>query len=296
MSSAGYRPIRVGEPGERDILLGVERRKFEVVPQLSYLDIERGSTRVQAMYLDPVRGSIGVGGKVVYHRSRSLTRLSEEPLFLRHNGETADMEVYIDQYNLTTLQPYVGEYGEVLPEILEGERYDRMTWGYIYAGVEVISKSNVIWDGRPALCIQVLDQVEIEGEMLTYIEEVENRNYVEEVREQVRRQLESKELQPTEVVPMGGLGYTRRSIAEDIHVDKYQRVMENFLKDNYSGRGIERVAVSTRGIEKLKVGIEVYRGYDDTVTIPYEGYRDLPGKIAAVLDGPLFVKWVKLLP
>lgn len=272
-----YRPIEEGTPGLKEVLLSVKRDKFDIVPQVGEMDAFNEVVMMGALYYDPLNPKLTSSMRMNYRRSRSFTRLGEETIRLRHRGDKVDAELYLDSYNSVQKKPYIAERGAVLPKVLPGEQYDRMSWLYLYEGIEVPPASNLVWDGRRDGVIKIISQ----DNEVADIEILENGDKLTDVREETKNKIESPTLSPSAVISLGGFSFTAKFPKVDIYKDDYDRKLSNFLLDNYSGTGID--------------------GYDpcpsEYIQVGEEKYGLLGRDTVAVLDketGRYFEKWIKV--
>jgi hypothetical protein len=278
-----YEPIGpVEHPTLTDTPLYINSEPFSQVPQLGFLKRKYESISASSLYYDPLNPSLSLKGGVSYIRSRYFTTLHEIPLKFRHKGTLVDMEVLVDTYTYIAKTPDFGEFSPGYREFVmrEGDRYERLTSGYVYQNIEVPERSGKIWDGRHDLCVDAAGNA------------ISSESRLEECRNAVKSKLEDPELLPYTVLSLGGYAHTTQEPDLDGNTSRYNTVLRNFLVENYNADEIPSVGE----LDALNVFIPLNGGAPSRFNNQPPGGRfgsQLNSRaIAAELDGYYFKRWV----
>jgi hypothetical protein len=265
-----YRPIEpIQEPSLKEVLLGVRGGPLEI-GVVKHLEEEEV---VKAVNL-----GVPYTKLIAYKRTHVFHRLNEDPIKLRNNGVTADLEVYVDTFTFVQDEDVVKSESEVYPPLDpftrdwgEGSYYQRFTMGYVYEGIEVERASSVIWDGRYGYCVD------------RSLEQVDAGDRVEGVKRGVRERIKNPGM-PKRSFAIGNEGTTRRpeNFGEGVNMVKYLDSIESWLNINYNSNSVPKVPVSTEGLTAYYKGV-----LEDT-----DRYDKV---LAAVLDGDYFVEWIVIV-
>lgn len=265
-----YKPIGPIEvPSMKEVLLGVRGGPIEV-GVVKHLEEEES---VMAVNLGiPISEVIG------FRRSHVLYRLNDRPIKLRHNGDKADLEVYVDTFTFVQESEVLkSDFEEYPPEDPfnrdwgEGSYYQRFTMGYVYEGVVVERASSVIWDGRYGLCVN------------RRLEEVDSGERVTGVRGRIREQLKNPGM-PRRTFSVGNEGITRdiSKFSPAINTEEYLNEIDRWLGLHYNSVAIPELPRSSEPLTPVYKGI-----LEDT--------KEYTKVVAAVLEGDYFVEWVGLV-
>lgn len=270
-----YKPINKSKaPQFKDTIISVKKIPFTAAPALSFLSAESEKVTASSVYYDGLNPNLSTALNVNYVVERSLTTLAEDPLLLRHNGSTVDMEIYVDTYGLVQEKPYIAPYtpNPAIPRLQSGDRYERSTMAYIYKDIPVPPASTRIWDGRYQKC------VDADGN------EVDSRNYLPEVRAEVAEILSTVN-SPYTVAMVGGYGHTVYPPTYDPYEATYRAEMGEFIAKFYSSSGLP-----DRPTGKVHSDIYIDPGLGPNGEKPiFKG-----GFVAALLEDRVFVKWVNV--
>lgn len=268
-----YNPIKpIEQPNLRDQLLGV-RRQDQIVGNIDFLD------EVESVVCTNVDAPYGV--KLALIRNHTFYRLAENPIKLRHNGETIDFELYCDCYNyVQEEQHYIKEEEDYpLVEVFEREwgessYYRRDTTCYVFEGLVVLKRSSYIWDGRHSIAINRVGKVVDAGSRIGSVQG--------EVRKVIKQPLV-----PKYTFALGNEGITRqpRDYPPTINVDRYEIAIQSFLDLHYNANSIPPVPLTTVELNAIE---EKYSG---SALKTNEELVSLV-EVAALLDGDYFVEWV----
>ena len=273
-----YKPIEPIEvPGIKEVLLGV---RGEVVDVGVVKHLEEEESVVAVNLGIPVRDIIG------YRRSHVFYRLNEKPVKIRHNGTTADLEVYVDTFTFVQEGDVLKREGEIYPPVDvfrrdwgSGSYYQRFTMMYVYEGIVVERRSSMVWDGRHSKCID-REGVVVSGE-----------SRVSSVRGGVRNALNGVSI-PKRTYSVGNAGITRKpeNYSPAVNKVKYTNDIEEWLKENYNSRGIPLKPVSLVGLKTYTVtsntGGTGSSGTDSSSTVE---------ELVGVLSGNNFIEWAVLV-
>lgn len=272
-----YTPIETRRaPGFKDVIVSISSEAFDSAGALSFLKSYSETITAAASYYSPFNEGLSSSSEVNYFVQRSYTTLAENPFYGRHNGDTVDLEITIDDYHYIQAKPIIAAYSSspALPKLVSGDYYNKTSTRYIYNGLSVPRSSNQIWDGRYLKC------VDEEGN------EVDSRSRVDEVRQAVRDVLENPDA-PYAVVNLGGRGTTVYPPTSDPYKTTFGVLLDEFIATHYSALGLSK---RPRGLAESDIYVET----------PLEGvgatgrYEYAEGYVAAVLDGPYFVRWANV--
>lgn len=272
---SSYQPIYSNRRATAtDRVISIEKEPFESAPALSFLNSYEETITANPAFYDPFKPELTEAAPVSYNISRTINTLSDRTIALRHNGNTVDMEISVDTYNYIPKEPIVAPYSPnpKLPKIREGDFYNRSTTTYIYKDVEVPKASNKIWDGRYTRC------VDLQGY------DVPNGDRLPAVIAEVKSKLDS----PTQlytVLPIAGMATTVAPPKKDPYAATYKVKVQQFIATHYNSLALTRHP-------KGKAETDLYqelpqKGGDKKFTLQ-EGF------VAAVLDGPYFVRWANV--
>lgn len=268
-----YTPIdNVTHPALTDKLVHSVKESFESLPQLS-LSTNKFEERVTAVssYYNHHKPELSAAAEVYYNIDRRYTTASSTPILLRHNGDSIDMELYIDIYTLNASKPVIGQYPPTTEKFLyntDEHKYVKTTMQYVYANIECPKSSSKIWDGSYTRCVDVLGNT------------VSSDSRLEVVRSQVKDILENPTLTPYDIVYLssGGAGVTSNIPNLNIYQDRYRLELREFIEKNYNSQGIP---------SRLKGQAEV------DLVVGEGSYSK--SYVVAVLDGIYFDHWANLI-
>lgn len=268
-----YNPIEpINQPELLDQVLGV-RRRDQIVGNIDFLD------EVESVICTNVDAPYGV--KLALIRAHTFYRLAENPIKLRHNGETIDFELYCDCYNyVQEEQHYIKEEEDYsLVEVFdrewgEGSYYRRDTTCYVFEGLGVQVRSSYVWDGRHSIAVNKEGKVVNEGSRIGSVQEV-------------ARQVIKQPLVPKYTFALGNEGITRqpRDYPPTINVDRYEIAIQSFLDLHYNANSIPPVPLTTVELNAIedKYSGSALKNNEELVSLV---------EVAALLDGDYFVEWV----
>jgi len=268
-----YNPIEpINQPELLDQVLGV-RRRDQIVGNIDFLD------EVESVICTNVDAPYGV--KLALIRAHTFYRLAENPIKLRHNGETIDFELYCDCYNyVQEEQHYIKEEEDYpLVEVFdrewgEGSYYRRDTTCYVFEGLGVQVRSSYVWDGRHSIAVNKEGKVVNEGSRIGSVQEV-------------ARQVIKQPLVPKYTFALGNEGITRqpRDYPPTINVDRYEIAIQSFLDLHYNANSIPPVPLTTVELNAIeeKYSGPALKNNEELVSLV---------EVAALLDGDYFVEWV----
>lgn len=272
---SSYRPITNNRRASAaDKVISIEKLPFESAPALSFLNSYEETITAVPVFYDPFKPELTNAAPVSYNITRTINTLSDRTVALRHNGNTVDMEISVDSYTYIPQEPIVAPYesNPTLPKIRQGDFYNRSTTTYIYADIEVPKASNKIWDGRYSRC------VDLQGY------DVPNGNRLPEVIAEVQLRLDN----PTDiytVLPISGMATTVSPPKKDPYAATYKVRVQQFIATHYNSLALTRHP-------KGKAETDLYQ------ELPQEGgdkkFTLQEGFVAAVLDGPYFVRWANV--
>ncbi len=272
---SSYQPIYSNRRATAtDRVISIEKEPFESAPALSFLNSYEETITANPAFYDPFKPELSEAAPVSYNISRTINTLSDRTIALRHNGNTVDMEISVDTYNYIPKEPIVAPYSPnpKLSKIREGDFYNRSTTTYIYKDVEVPKASNKIWDGRYTRC------VDLQGY------DVPNGDRLPEVIAEVKSKLDN----PTQlytVLPIAGMATTVAPPKKDPYAATYKVKVQQFIATHYNSLALTRHP-------KGKTETDLYQ------ELPQEGgdkkFTLQEGFVAAVLDGPYFVRWANV--
>lgn len=268
-----YSPIdQVTHPALTDKLVYSVKKPFIAMPQLS-LSINEYAERVTAVssYYNHQNPALSSAAEVYYRIERSYSAAANTPILLRHNGNSIDMELYVDTYSLNSKDLVIGQYPPteaLLKFNKQNDKYTKTTMQYVYARIACPVSSNKVWDGSHNAC------VDLEGNAVAATDRVSV------VRAEVKSLLESPSLVPFDIVYMssGGAGVTKVIPDLSVNQDRYRLELQEFIEKNYNSLGIP-----SRLSNDIKP--EIVRGKGSFS----ESY------VVAVLDGIYFSHWAKLI-
>lgn len=268
-----YQPIdTVTHPALTDRLVYSVKRPFKVIPQLS-LSTNEFTERVTAVssYYNHQNPALSSAAEVFYNIERSYTVPANTPILLRHNGDSIDMELYVDTYSLNSTSPVIGQYPPTSQSLFakkSTDSYIKTTMQYIYAAIPCPLSSNKVWNGSYDACVDLLGNA------------VSSVDRVNVVREQVTSLLETPTLAPFDIVYMssGGAGVT--AVVPDLYVnqDRYRLELREFIERNYNSEGIPARLSNNPQPDIVKGEGSFSESY-----------------VVAVLDGIYFSHWAKLV-
>lgn len=268
-----YNPIEpINQPELLDQVLGV-RRRDQIVGNIDFLD------EVESVICTNVDAPYGV--KLALIRAHTFYRLAENPIKLRHNGETIDFELYCDCYNyVQEEQHYIKEEEDYpLVEVFdrewgEGSYYRRDTTCYVFEGLGVQVRSSYVWDGRHSIAVNKEGKVVNEGSRIGSVQAV-------------ARQVIKQPLVPKYTFALGNEGITRqpRDYPPTINVDRYEIAIQSFLDLHYNANSIPPVPLTTVELNAIeeKYSGSALKNNEELVSLV---------EVAALLDGDYFVEWV----
>ena len=268
-----YNPIEpINQPELLDQVLGV-RRRDQIVGNIDFLD------EVESVICTNVDAPYGV--KLALIRAHTFYRLAENPIKLRHNGETIDFELYCDCYNyVQEEQHYIKEEEDYpLVEVFdrewgEGSYYRRDTTCYVFEGLGVQVRSSYVWDGRHSIAVNKEGKVVNEGSRIGSVQAV-------------ARQVIKQPLVPKYTFALGNEGITRqpRDYPPTINVDRYEIAIQSFLDLHYNANSIPPVPLTTVELNAIeeKYSGPALKNNEELVSLV---------EVAALLDGDYFVEWV----
>lgn len=268
-----YNPIEpINQPELLDQVLGV-RRRDQIVGNIDFLD------EVESVICTNVDAPYGV--KLALIRAHTFYRLAENPIKLRHNGETIDFELYCDCYNyVQEEQHYIKEEEDYpLVEVFdrewgEGSYYRKDTTCYVFEGLGVQVRSSYVWDGRHSIAVNKEGKVVNEGSRIGSVQEV-------------ARQVIKQPLVPKYTFALGNEGITRqpRDYPPTINVDRYEIAIQSFLDLHYNANSIPPVPLTTVELNAIeeKYSGSALKNNEELVSLV---------EVAALLDGDYFVEWV----
>lgn len=272
---SSYKPIKKKQNiGAADRIISIEKKPFESAPALSFLNSYEETITAIPAYYDPFKPEVSNAAAVTYNVNRVINTLSDRTVALRHNGSTVDMEISVDSYTYIPKEPIVAPYSNnpTLPKIREGDFYNRSTTTYIYSSIEVPKASNKIWDGRYSRC------VDLQGY------DVPNTDRLPEVIAEVKSKLDN----PTNlytVLPIAGMATTVAPPKKDPYAATYKVKIEQFISTHYNSTALPRHP-------KGEAPTDLYQ------ELPQDGgdrkFELQEAFVAAVLDGPYFVKWANV--
>jgi hypothetical protein len=273
-----YKPIEPVEiPSMKDVLLGVRGGPIDVGV---VKNLEEEESVVAVNLGIPVRDIIG------YRRSHVFYRLNEKPVKVRHNGLTADLEVYVDMFTFVQEREVLKGEGEVYPpgdpfrrDWGEGSYYERFTMMYVYEGIVVEERSKMIWDGRHGKCI-TRDGVEVSAG-----------DRVGVVRGIVRGRLDNPGM-PKRTYSIGNEGKTRvaSKYSPAVNRDEYINRIESWLAENYNASMVPSKPINTTGLRKYYRTTEAGSGSGGSGS----STGDIE-ELVAVLSGNNFIEWAALV-
>lgn len=272
---SSYRPISGNRRASAaDRVISIEKLPFESAPALDFLNGYEETVTAIPVFYDPFKPELSNAAPVTYNVTRTINTLSDRTVALRHNGDTVDMEIFVDSYTYFPNEPIVAPYevNPVLPKIREGDYYNRSTTTYIYKDVEVPKASNKIWDGRYTRC------VDLQG----YDVPFDNRLPV--VVTEVKEKLDNPNQLYT-VLPIAGMATTVAPPKKDPYAATYKVKVQQFIATYYN-------SLALTDYPKGKADTDLYQ------ELPIEGgdkqFTLQEGFVAAVLDGPYFVRWANV--
>lgn len=272
---SSYVPISLNEnSGATDRVVSIEKVPFVSAPPLSFLNSYEETITANPVYYDPFKPELSNVTSVTYTISRAINVLSDRTVALRHNGRTVDMEIFVDNYRYIPKEPIVALYSPapVLPKIREGDFYNRSTTAYIYKDVDVPRASNKIWDGRYSRC------VDLNGY------DVSNHDRLPEVLAEVASKLDNA-TQLYMVMPVAGMATTVSPPKKDPYAATYRVKIQQFIALHYNSIALTR---HPKGQAETDLYQELPQEDGDKKFKLQERF------VAAVLDGPYFVKWANV--
>lgn len=276
-----YTPIEpINHPTLIDVPIYVDSEQFTAAGMLSFLRKRYESVTASSLYYDPQNPSLSAKAGVSYLRSQYFTALSENPIKFRHHGPSVDMEVYVDTYTYIAKEPEIGEFDVNKRgfELKEGDRYERMTTGYVYQNVSVPEKSSKVWDGRHGLCVDSAG------------ESISSGSQIEIIRGDVRAILEGEDLIPYTTLSLGGFAHTVKQPELSRYEAEYDVRFNAFLRDNYNAEGIPPIG-NLGTVDKYE-DILLPGETTGTGTRTRTPYERVSSSVAAELDGYYFKRWV----
>jgi hypothetical protein len=272
---SSYQPIYSNRRATAtDRVISIEKKPFESAPALSFLNSYEETITANPAFYDPFKPELSEAAPVSYNISRTVNTLSDRTVALRHNGNSVDMEISVDTYNYIPKEPIVAPYSVSpnLPRIREGDFYNRSTTTYIYKDVAVPKASNKIWDGRYTRCVDLQGYDVPIGDRLP------------EVIAEVKLKLDTPTRLYT-VLPIAGMATTVAPPTKDPYAATYKVKVQQFIATHYNSLALTRHP-------KGKAETDLYQ------ELPVEGgdkkFTLQEGFVAAVLDGPYFVRWANV--
>ena len=273
-----YIPIgQLPPPALQDTVISIKKEPFTSAPPLQFLDAYNETVIASAPYFDPANPKLSSAGTVTYRVSRQITTLSERVVELRHLGSAIDMEVYVDNYSYIQAEPFITTYtpSPTLPKIQKGDRYERQTLCYVFANIPVPKSSSKVWDGRYSKCVNKSG------------EEVSHTSYLPALRQEVFSILSSPSNSPYTVVSTGGFANTIRPPTTDPYASHYRLKIDEFIAVNYNSISLPSPPTADSAVVK-----EVSY-YPDKAPNGTGHYKLVERVIAALLEGPYFIDWVR---
>lgn len=201
-------------------------------------------------------------------RTLEIPRLSQNPIKLRHNGDTIDIELSIDQYGANVWQDLPES--QFPPanalEFPESVEYFRSTTLYCFADVSVFPASSKVWDGRSTLAVSKLSTISVDpSSKLDFV-----RNHVRDTILQVKT--------PAFVVSLEGYGKTTVLPPVSQNRNELDDAINRFLEKHYNALAIPESPLEFG--DALGLSSPVTLGSTQSVSI------------AAQLQSYEFIQWV----
>ena len=271
---SSYKPIKKQINGAADRIISIEKQPFKAAPALSFLNAYEETITANPVLYDPLKPERSELALVTYNILRTINTLSDRTIALRHNGESVDMEIAVDTYTYVPKEPLVAPYSlnPKLPKIRQGDIYNRSTITYIYKDIQVPKASGKIWDGRYTRC------VDLQGY------DVDNTNRLPEVVAEAKDKIDNP-AQLYTVLPVAGRATTVAPPKRDPYAATYKVKVEQFIATHYNSLALPK---PPRGRAPTDLYQELPEENGDKQFKLQEAF------VAAVLDGPYFVKWANV--
>jgi hypothetical protein len=195
-----------------------------------------------------------------------VPRLSKNPIKLRHNGSSVDIELSIDHYGASVWTD-VQEADFPPPDpflIPNNVEYFRSTALYCFVGVETLAASYKVWDGRSLQVVSALTGLQADPS-----------SKLDSVRSTVRDTLLGPK-SPTFIVSLEGYAKTTSLPPATQNFNELDDIIERFLLEHYNASGIPEAPLRF----KDAVGFSLVVPLGSTQTI------------AAKLQNYEFIEWV----
>ena len=244
-----YQPIYpLAAPGLTDTLLGTATAtpaKKELGAAGQFLATSSNTVQATCLFYNPLQPNTSPEN-IGYVKEELINTLSGTPVKLRHNGDTIDMELYVDTYSYTQKEPLVlttpfpPQDPFALPFDTVGQ-YTRFTVGYVYTDIPVPPRSYEVWDGRLPIAFSPKGFLPPSTDKLTYL-----KSYVQEILETVD--------QPDDVTVLAGLASTTKRPATTANTATYKQTLTAFLADHYQATAIPPVPKTLSKLALVCIG------------------------------------------